>query len=59
MNFNPLSLYIYIQDIPGSEILWNLWAGIFAFLGGMRAWLHGGSVMAFRVKNYEILGVFI
>ena len=27
--------------------------------GGMRAWLHGGSVMAFRVKNYEILGVFI
>lgn len=23
------------------------------------AWLHGESVMAFRVKNYEILGVFI
>ena len=24
-----------MQDIPGSEILWNLWAGIFAFLAGM------------------------
>lgn len=23
-----------MQDIPGSEILWNLWAGIFAFVGG-------------------------
>ena len=22
-----------MQDIPGSEILWNLWAGIFAFVG--------------------------
>lgn len=29
----------------------------FCVCGG--AWQHGGSVMAFRVKNYEILGVFI
>ena len=49
-----------MQDIPGSEILWNLWAGIFAFVGVVDgAWQHGESVMAFRVKNYEILGVFI
>ena len=31
-----------MQDIPGSEILWNLWAGIFAFVGvgdgGVAAW---------------------
>ena len=50
-----------MQDIPGSEIqkgisepgflrLWGWWMG---------AWQHGESVMAFRVKNYEILGVFI
>lgn len=48
-----------MQDIPGSEILWNLWAGIFAFVRvdeGVAAW---GSVMAFRVKISEILGVFI
>lgn len=32
MNFNPLSLYIYIQDIPGLEILWTLWAGIVFFV---------------------------
>lgn len=55
-----LILYILIYAIPGSEIQKGIsGSGFLRLWGWMRAWLHGGSVMAFRVKNYEILGVFI
>lgn len=44
-----------MQDIPGSEILWNLWAGIFAFVGVVDgAWQHGESYMIGEcVKIYK------
>ena len=41
-----------MQDIPGSEILWNLWTGIFAFVRvdeGVAAW--GKGYMGVMCKN--------
>ena len=58
MKFNSLYLNICCSRLGDSKR--NLWAGIFAFVGVVDgAWQHGESVMAFRVKNYEIVGVFI
>ena len=39
-----------MQDIPGSEILWNLWAGIFAFVGG--GW--SGDLMGERLYGCNV-----
>ena len=56
--FNPLSINTRYSRLGDSKR--NLWVGIFAFVGVVDgAWQHGESVMAFRVKNYEIVGVFI
>ena len=53
------SLNINTKIFPAWRFYGISGPGILRLWGWMRAWLHGGSVMAFRVKNYEILGVFI
>lgn len=58
-NWKYNSLNINTKIFPARRFYGISGPGILRLWGWMGAWQHGGIVMAFRVKNYEILGVFI